>query len=183
MRPTRQEVEEPLKKNKIAVTDLTRCTINLLSGDAKRLRMENETPFILQAFPFSTRHLLYETPSGPAHDSDCPGSVDANDEDTSAFLRSSVPDRILQPRPLLTLRTKDDGTQEVTCRCTLQAFKDPDVLDLVRERKTKSPTLSTNGRAKILQLIASSRFVLTIGDVKSAFLRADKEEKPKDLSM
>ena len=45
----------------------------------------------------------------------------------------------LQPRPVLTLRTKDDGTREVKCRCTLQGFKDSDVLDLVRDRKTKSP--------------------------------------------
>ena len=49
-------------------------------------------------------------------------------------------------------------------------FKDPDVLDLVRDRKTESATLSANGRALILQLIASFRFVLTIGDVAAAFL-------------
>ena len=41
----------------------------------------------------------------------------------SRFLRSSVPDRILQPRPVLTLRTKDDGSQDVKCRCTLHVFK------------------------------------------------------------
>ena len=97
----------------------------------------------------------------------------------SRLLRSSVPERILQPRPVLTLRTKDDGTQEVKCRGTLQGFKDPDVLDLVRDRKTESPTLSTNSRAMILQLIASCRFVMTIGDVQAAFLLADREEKPK----
>ena len=56
----------------------------------------------------------------------------------SRFLRSSVPDRILQPRPVLTL------TQEVKCRCTLHGFKDPDVLDLVRDRKTESPSLPMN---------------------------------------
>ena len=53
-------------------------------------------------------------------------------------------DRILQPRQVLTLRTKDDGTLEVKCRCTLQGFKDSDVLDLVRDRKTESATLSAN---------------------------------------
>ena len=97
----------------------------------------------------------------------------------SRLLRSSVPDRILQPRPVLTLRTKDDGTQEVKCRCTLQGLKDPDVLDLVRDRKTESPTLSTNSRAMILQLIASCRFVMTIGVVQAAFLLADREGRPK----
>ena len=37
----------------------------------------------------------------------------------SLFLRSSVPDRILQPRPVRTFRTKDGGTREVKCQCTL----------------------------------------------------------------
>ena len=55
----------------------------------------------------------------------------------SRLLRPSVPDRILQPRPVLTFRTGDDGTQEVKCRCTLQGFEDPAVLDLVRDRKTE----------------------------------------------
>ena len=92
----------------------------------------------------------------------------------SRLLRSSVPDRILQPRPVLTLRTNDEVSQ---CRCTLQGSKDPDVLDLLRERKTESPTLSTNSLAMTLQLIASCRFVMTIRDVKGAFLLADREER------
>ena len=41
----------------------------------------------------------------------------------SRFLRSTVPDRIVQPRPVLCLRTEDDGTQELKCRCTLQGFR------------------------------------------------------------
>ena len=32
----------------------------------------------------------------------------------------------------------------VKCRCTLQGFTDHDVLELVRDRKTDSSTLSTN---------------------------------------
>ena len=79
---------------------------------------------------------------------------------------------------MLTSRTRDDGTQEVKCRCTLQGFKDPDVPDLVRDRKTEGPTLSANDRALILQLVASCRFVLTIGDVQAACLLADREERP-----
>ena len=58
----------------------------------------------------------------------------------SRLLRWSVPDRILQPRPVLTLTTMDDGTQEVKCRCTLHRFRDPDVLDLVRDRQTEKET-------------------------------------------
>ena len=45
--------------------------------------------------------------------------------------------------------------------------------------RTESPTLSANGRALILQLIASCCFVFTIGDVQAAHLLADREEKPK----
>ena len=83
---------------------------------------------------------------------------------------------------MLTLRTKGDGTLEVKCRCTLQGFKDLDVLDLVRDRKTESATLSANGRALIPQLIASFRFVLTIGDVAAAFLLADRRRGRRDPS-
>ena len=59
---------------------------------------------------------------------------------------------------------------EVNCRCNLQGFKDPRVLNLVRDRKTEIDTLSTNGRAMTLQLIASCRFALTMRDVKSIFV-------------
>ena len=90
--------------------------------------------------------------------------------------------RILQPRPVLTLRTKDDGTQEAKCRCTLQGVKDPDVLEPVRERKTESPTLSVNGRALIFPFIASCRFVLTVGDVQADFLLAVKEDMAWEIS-
>ena len=100
----------------------------------------------------------------------------------SRFLRSSVPDRILQQRLALTLSPKDAGTQEVNCWCTLQGFKDPDVRDLVRDRKTESSTLSANGRAMILQAIASCRFVLTTGDVKAAFYWPTGRKGQRDLS-
>ena len=96
----------------------------------------------------------------------------------SRLLHSSEPDRILQPRPVLTLTMKDDGAQEVKCRCTLQGFKDPDILDLLPDRKTESSTLSTNGRAMFLQLIASCRFVLTVGDVKRHLGWLTRRKKP-----
>ena len=93
----------------------------------------------------------------------------------SRQFRSSVPDRNLQPRP----RTKHASIHKVKCRWTLQGSRDPDVVDLVNHRKTETSTLSTNGRATILQLIASCRFVLTLGHVRSTFLLADREERPK----
>ena len=48
----------------------------------------------------------------------------------SRRLRTVLPERVLQPRPVLTLRSDDHGKEEVKCRVTLQGFKDPDVLDL-----------------------------------------------------
>ena len=149
-------------------------------------------------------HLLRERSSVPARDRDLSGSVDRNDADMSKFvlvlLARGMKAMILRPRatgrkpsPWLRTRThgcpvfcshfwcllcerESNGARQVVCRCTLQGFKDPDVLDLVRDRNTESPTLSTDGRAMILQLIVSCRFVLTVRDVKSAFLLADREE-------
>lgn len=95
----------------------------------------------------------------------------------SQRLRTSVPERILRPRPVRTHRNQNDK-EEVKCRCTLQGFKDPDILQLVRDGKTASPTLSTNRRALIRQKLASCRFTMTIGDVKAAFFMADHEERP-----
>lgn len=88
-----------------------------------------------------------------------------------------MPERNLRPRPVLTLRNEVDK-EEVKWRCTLQGFKDPDILQLVKGGKIASPTLSTNGRALILHTLASCKFQMTIGDVKAAFLMADHEERP-----
>ena len=99
------------------------------------------------------------------------------DLEKSRQLRTAVPERILRPRPVLTLRHDDEGVEEVKFRCTLQGFKDPDILDLVREGRTASPTMSTNGRAMLLQTLASCKFKMTIGGVKSAFLVADHQER------
>ena len=41
----------------------------------------------------------------------------------SRLLRSRVLDKIVQPCPVLTLRSQHDGTQEVKCGCTLRSSK------------------------------------------------------------
>eukprot|EP00959_Pyramimonas_sp_CCMP1952_P214107 4479944-Pyramimonas_sp.AAC.1 len=38
--------------------------------------------------------------------------------------------------------------------------------------------MSTDGRAMLLQTLASRKFEMTIGDAKSAFLVAELEERP-----
>ena len=91
----------------------------------------------------------------------------------SHLLRPTEPDGILLPRPVLTLRTKDDGTQEVKCRCTLQGFNDPDVQDgelhVVHERSGDD--------------FAVDCLVLTVGDVKVAFLPLKRMAKKGPLYM
>ena len=84
-----------------------------------------------------------------------------------------MPDRILAPRPVLTASQDESGQEVAKCRLTIQGFKDPDVLELVRAGRTQSPTLSSNGRTFVLQTIASARFPLNIGDVDGAFLETD----------
>ena len=76
------------------------------------------------------------------------------DLETSRLLRTRVPGRILRPRPVLTLRK---SKKEVKRRRTLQGLKDPDVLDLAWEDRTASPSVSTSGRAMLLQTLASCK--------------------------
>ncbi|CAK0840822.1 unnamed protein product [Prorocentrum cordatum] len=86
----------------------------------------------------------------------------------SRRLRSTKPGRILKPRRVLTERG-----DEVKCRMTIQGFKDLDLLGLVRAGGAQAPTLSSNGRALVLQTIASAKFPMAIGDVEGASLETD----------
>ena len=64
-------------------------------------------------------------------------------------------------------------TQGVKARWTARGDKDPDLFSLIREGKTQAPTISSNGRFIVLQLIASHGFKMQLGDVTGAFLEAD----------
>ena len=55
--------------------------------------------------------------------------------------------------------------------------KDPDLFTLIKEGKTQSPTISTNGRYVVMQTIASHKFEMQLGDVTGAFLEADAIER------
>ncbi|CAK0790522.1 unnamed protein product [Prorocentrum cordatum] len=96
----------------------------------------------------------------------------------SRRLRSTQPDRIMKPRPVLTEKEDEEGNVVVKCRMTIQGFKDPDLLELVKAGRTQAPTLSSNGRAFVLQTIASAKFPLAIGDVEGAFLETDASLAP-----
>ena len=75
----------------------------------------------------------------------------------SRFVRSGVPDWILQPRPVLTWRTKDGGTQEANCRCTLPGFKDPVVLDVVRDLAVCERSSAGSAVDRFLSFCADNR--------------------------
>ena len=75
----------------------------------------------------------------------------------------------MKPRPVLTQKEDDEGNEVVKCRMTIQGFKDPDLMALVRAGRTQAPTLSSNGRAFVLQTIASAKFPMDLGDVDGGF--------------
>ncbi|CAE7563942.1 TY1B-PL [Symbiodinium natans] len=90
----------------------------------------------------------------------------------AAQLRKSVPrKRVLKSRFVVT--EAEQGSHPDTCdlkaRWCIRGYLDPDVLEL----DTSAPTLSAEGFAVAMQLIASHGWQLTIADVEGAFLRGD----------
>ena len=73
--------------------------------------------------------------------------------------------------------TSDDGTPEgvLKARWCVKGYLDPDGLEL----QTATPTLSNEGFAVTLQLIASYKWEMVIADVEGAFLRGDNIERQK----
>ena len=95
----------------------------------------------------------------------------------SRLVRQQMPDRIVPSRMVLVEKVDDAGDEVVKARWTARGDKDPDLFSLIREGKTQSPTISTNGRYIVLQTIASCQFVMQLGDVTGAFLEADEIER------
>ena len=95
----------------------------------------------------------------------------------SRRVRQEFADRIVPSRMVLVEKVDDAQQEIVKARWTARGDKDPDLFSLIREGKTQSPTISTNGRYVVMQTIASEKFVLQLGDVTGAFLEADKIER------
>ena len=55
-------------------------------------------------------------------------------------IRSTMPDCILVPRPVLTSPQDESGQEVVKCRLTIQGFKELDVLEVIRAGRTQNPT-------------------------------------------
>lgn len=97
----------------------------------------------------------------------------------SRQIRQTEPDRIAPSKLVLVEKLDDTGEEPVKARWTARGDKDPDLLALVRQGSTQSPTISSNGRCTVLQAIAGHRFELQLGDVTGAFPEADEMEREK----
>eukprot|EP00435_Cladocopium_sp_Y103_P072195 s58_g39.t1 len=96
----------------------------------------------------------------------------------SRKIRQTMSDRIVPSRLVLVEKLGEDGQSVVKARWTARGDKDPDLLALIRQGSTQSPTISSNGRYTVLQTIASHQFEMQLGDVTGAFLEGDELERP-----
>jgi hypothetical protein len=106
------------------------------------------------------------------------GSIVIHSEaEAERIIASTPPERFIDSRFVKTRRENPDvpGSSEIKCRWVLKGFQDPDLLDLHRQ----SPTLSADGLAMTLQVIASEKWVLYIMDVEGAFLQGDAMKREK----
>ena len=71
------------------------------------------------------------------------------------------------------MRTQEK--RKAKARLVVKGFTDPDLTEI----RSESPTVSRLSRQLILQLSASRGFRLRKGDVKTAFLSGDREERGK----
>ncbi|CAE7257045.1 RE1 [Symbiodinium sp. CCMP2592] len=96
------------------------------------------------------------------------------------------PEQILKSRWILTWKAPEVGEvhQRAKARLVVLGFQHPKLVDVHRD----APTLSREGRALVLQTIASSKFLLSSFDIKTAFLRGKADannplamEPPKEV--
>ena len=66
----------------------------------------------------------------------------------------------------------DPSTFKIKSRWVLQGHLDPDLEEKAASGLLQSPTLSQLGRMVLMQIIASHKWVLQLGDIKGAFLEA-----------
>ena len=104
-----------------------------------------------------------------------------------ATLRRKLnPDQILKSRWILTWKAPEEGEHQrrAKARLVVLGFQDPKLVEVARD----APTLSREGRALVLQTVASKKFRLGSFDIKTAFLRGKADasnplamEPPKEM--
>ena len=75
----------------------------------------------------------------------------------------------MRRRFVITVKKEDDSSR-IKARWFLRGHHDPDLVEKVLAGKCHSPTLSQTSRSIILQLIVSFKWLLSLGDIKGAFL-------------
>ncbi|CAE7909075.1 RE2, partial [Symbiodinium sp. KB8] len=92
----------------------------------------------------------------------------------SVLRRKLNPEQILRSRWILTWKAPEVGESQprAKARLVVLGFQDPKLVDVLRD----APTLSKEGRALVLQTIASCKFQLGSFDIKTAFLRGKADE-------
>ena len=104
------------------------------------------------------------------------GAVKVFSGPDAEILRKQIdPTRVLKARFVKTRRPhpKIPGKQEMKCRWCVKGYLDPDAESLLRQ----APTLSGDGLAMVLQMIASRGWDLEIADVEGAFLQGKPLER------
>ena len=66
----------------------------------------------------------------------------------------------------------EEGNKRIKARWCLQGHLDPDFEDKINSGVCHSPTLSQMARTLVLQVLASKRWTMCLGDIKGAFLEA-----------
>ncbi len=96
-------------------------------------------------------------------------------EDADRIRRSLDSKRILESRFVKTRRPNPEqpDTMEVKCRWVVKGFQDPDIETLERQ----SPTLTADGLACVLQVLASMKWTLNVADVEGAFLQGENYDR------
>ena len=90
------------------------------------------------------------------------------------------PEQILKSRWILTWKAPESAEEgrRAKARLVVLGFQDPKLVEVMRD----APTLSREGRALVLQTIASAQFPLSSFDIKTAFLRG-KADAANPLAM
>ena len=86
-------------------------------------------------------------------------------------IRQTFPHRFVGSRFVVIQKTDEEGTR-IKSRWCLLGHLDPDFGEKVNSGVCHSPTRHPLSRAVILQILASKKWVLQLGDVKGAFLEA-----------
>ena len=83
--------------------------------------------------------------------------------------------KVLQSRLVVTYPDDEEQVRQgiLKARWCVRGYLDPDLMNL----KTASPTLSQEGLSIALQLLASNKWGMKIGDVEGAFFKGDQLQR------